>query len=59
MKKTKNKTLVNCLGWCNKQFLSCDPATNRVCKKCKEKMDNKKNEMGKNYFYEKRIDINE
>jgi len=59
MKKTKGKTLVNCLGWCNKQFLSCNPATNRICKKCKEKMDSKKNEMGKNYFNEKKTEINE
>jgi hypothetical protein len=55
----KNKVLVDCLGWCNKKFLSHNPSTNRICKKCKEKMDNKKNEMGKNYFYEKKIEINE
>jgi hypothetical protein len=55
----KNKVLVDCLGWCNKKFLSHNPSTNRICKKCKEKMNNKKNEMGKNYFYEKKIEINE
>lgn len=59
MKKIKNKILVNCLGWCNKQFYSIDPKTNRVCQKCQEKMNNKKNEMGKNYFYEKKIETND
>lgn len=57
--KNKNKQSVSCLGFCGKNFMSIDPKTNRICKKCKEKMYNKKNEMGKNYFYEKKIGINE
>lgn len=55
----KNKILVSCLGWCNKKFLSHDPKTNRICSKCQDKMNNKKNEMGKNYFYEKKISKDE
>ena len=60
MKKfTSNKKgkMVNCLGFCNKQFYSLDPATNRVCKKCQEKIQNKHKEMGRSYFSERKIDF--
>jgi hypothetical protein len=43
----KNKIPVNCLGWCNKSFMSVDPKTNRLCKKCSEKLKNMTNEFGK------------
>lgn len=59
MKKNKKDKLVNCLGWCNKQFLSEDPSTNRVCKKCKEKMGRSQNEMGRNFFNERKSVIDE
>ena len=52
-KSTKGK-MVNCLGFCNKQFFSIDPFTNRVCKKCQEKIQNKNREMGRCYFSEKK-----
>lgn len=30
--------LVNCLGGCNKQFLSKDRMTNRICPQCARKL---------------------
>ena len=57
MKSSKKGKMVNCLGFCNKQFYSLDPSTNRVCKKCQSKMKSKSEEMGRNYFYEKKIDF--
>jgi len=58
-KQTSNKKgkIVNCLGFCNKKFYSLDPSTNRVCKKCHEKINNKSREMGRSYFSEKKIDF--
>lgn len=58
MKKTGKGKKVNCLGFCNKQFYSEEPSRNRICKKCQEKMKSKSNEMGRNYFYEKKVDFN-
>lgn len=29
--------VINCLGWCNKTFLSSDPINTRFCQKCKDK----------------------
>lgn len=57
MKKINKGKMVNCLGFCNKQFYSLDPSRNRVCKKCQDKIKNKTNEMGRNYFYEKKVDF--
>lgn len=54
MNKKKGK-MVNCLGFCNKQFFSLDPKTNRLCKKCQEKIQNKSRDMGRSYFEEKKI----
>jgi len=36
----KNRSgIVNCLGWCNKTFLSPDRISIRFCKKCSEKKE--------------------
>jgi hypothetical protein len=43
----KKKFEVNCLGWCNKKFMSIDPKTNRLCNKCSEKLKNMTNDLGK------------
>lgn len=56
--KNKGK-MVNCLGFCNKKFFSLDPTTNRVCKKCQLKIENKSKDMGKSYFYEKKVDFDD
>ena len=37
--------IVNCLGWCNKQFRSPDKFTIRFCSKCSER---KESEVKKN-----------
>ena len=57
MKKINKGKMVNCLGFCNKQFYSLDPSRNRVCKKCQEKINNKQKEMGRSYFSERKIDF--
>lgn len=37
-KETPKGELVNCLGGCNKQFLSRDRKTNRICPICTRKL---------------------
>lgn len=46
-KKQDLSGLVNCLGWCNKQFYSNDRFRIRFCKKCSMRMDDeqKKNKL--------------
>jgi hypothetical protein len=59
MRKLDKGKMVNCLGFCNKQFYSLDPSRNRLCKKCQDKLKVKNNEMGRNYFYEKKVDFDD
>jgi hypothetical protein len=40
-------TLVKCLGWCNKQFLSPDPTRLRFCRKCAVKKEQNERNGGK------------
>lgn len=35
----KGSRMVNCLGWCDKKFLSRDPVNIRFCKQCRVKKD--------------------
>lgn len=53
----KKRFEVNCLGWCNKSFMSIDPKTNRLCLKCTEKMKVMTNDFGKQGTKERRIII--
>ena len=46
--------LVNCLGWCNKTFISPDPTSIRFCRKCRDK----KRDMCLSKFETKELKVN-
>jgi len=50
-KKNNMSGVVNCLGWCGKQFNSKDRFRVRFCKKCSSRMEeeHKKNKVKPNF----------
>lgn len=50
----KKKHIVDCLGLCNKKFMSVDPKSNRICQKCSEKIKKINNDFGKMAFKQTR-----